>query len=74
MVSVWEWEWELASPWLSMSVSAIAPAGEIADVELVCGGVRLVARITAASAKRLELAEGIPAWAVIKSVTVDRNA
>jgi molybdate transport system ATP-binding protein len=58
---------------LPVTISAVAQAGEIADVEMLCGGVRLVARITAASARRLELAEGAPAWAIIKSVTVDRT-
>jgi molybdate transport system ATP-binding protein len=58
---------------LPVTVSQIAFADELADIELVCGGAKLVGRITAASAKRLELAPGIPAYAVIKSVTVDRG-
>jgi molybdate transport system ATP-binding protein len=42
-----------------------------ANLQLVCGGTRLVARITRASADRLQLAPGKPVFAIIKSVTVD---
>ncbi len=42
-----------------------------ADVQLLCGATRLVARITRASLQRLNLAPGKPVFAVIKSVTVD---
>jgi len=42
-----------------------------ADVQLLCGRTRLVARITRASLERLALAAGKPAFAIIKSVTVD---
>ena len=59
---------------LAATVSAVAISGGLADVELLCGATRLVARITATSARRLELAGGVAAYAVIKSVTVDRNA
>jgi molybdate transport system ATP-binding protein len=59
---------------LPVIVSRIALVGELADVELLCGAARLVARITAASARRLELAAGARVYAIVKSVTVDRNA
>jgi molybdopterin-binding protein len=36
-----------------------------------CGSARLVARVTAASVRRLELAKGMQVFAVIKSVTVE---
>lgn len=42
-----------------------------ADVQLLCGRTRLVARITRASLRRLALAAGKPVFAIIKSVTVD---
>jgi molybdate transport system ATP-binding protein len=42
-----------------------------ADVQLLCGRTRLVARITRASLERLALAAGKPVFAIIKSVTVD---
>lgn len=58
---------------LPVTVTALAESGELCDVELACGAAKLVARITAASAKRLELAAGLAAYAVIKSVTLDRG-
>jgi molybdate transport system ATP-binding protein len=45
----------------------------LADVELAAGAARLVARITAASASRLELAAGTEVFAIIKSMAVDRG-
>jgi len=42
-----------------------------ADVQLLCGATRLVARITCASLERLQLASGKPVFAIVKSVTVD---
>jgi molybdate transport system ATP-binding protein len=42
-----------------------------ADVQLLCGTTRLVARITRASLERLKLVTGMPVFAIIKSVTVD---
>jgi len=42
-----------------------------ADVQLLCGKTRLVARITRASLERLALSPGKPVFAIIKSVTVD---
>ena len=42
-----------------------------ADVQLICGNTKMVARITRASLERLKLAPGMPVFAIIKSVTVD---
>jgi molybdate transport system ATP-binding protein len=57
---------------LPARITAISDAeGLNADVQLACGGVRLVARITRASVKRLALAEGQNMFAVVKAVTVD---
>lgn len=41
-----------------------------ADVQLACGAMRLVARITQASSARLGLETGKPVFAIVKSVTV----
>lgn len=48
--------------------------GDPSDVQIACGPTRLVARITRASAARLELAPGMPVFAIVKSVTVDASA
>jgi len=45
-----------------------------ADVQLLAGDVRLIARITQYSVSRLGLTPGMPAYAIVKSVTVDRRA
>ncbi len=42
-----------------------------AEIVLRCGSARLVARVTAASVRRLELAKGLQVFAVIKSVIVE---
>ncbi|HTT99545.1 MAG TPA: molybdenum ABC transporter ATP-binding protein [Rhizomicrobium sp.] len=47
--------------------------GPQAEVQLACGVSRLVARITRASVARLELVEGAPVFAIIKSVIVDSS-
>src|SRR5262249_2358272 len=44
-----------------------------ADVLLDTAGTKLLARITEYSARRLGLAVGVQAFAIIKSVTVDRG-
>ncbi len=59
---------------LAARVAAVAENGLQADVQLACGATRLVARITAASARRLGLAPGKPVFAIVKSVTVDAPA
>jgi molybdate transport system ATP-binding protein len=41
-----------------------------ADIQLVCGPTRLVARITRASCERLQLCEGLEVFAIVKSVMV----
>lgn len=48
--------------------------GPYADLQLDCGGTRLIARITRHSADRLKLTVGTNVFAVIKSVTIDRRA
>jgi molybdate transport system ATP-binding protein len=56
---------------LPVTIVAVHADGAKAEVEMRCGGARLVARLTAASAQRLELAAGVEAFAVIKSVIVE---
>ena len=56
---------------LPVIVGAVRVEGARADVIMHCGTATLLARITAASARRLELAAGISAFAIIKSVTVE---
>jgi molybdate transport system ATP-binding protein len=55
---------------LPATVSAIR-FGAQTDVQIAMGPARLVARITRASAKRLELAPGMAVFAIVKSVIVD---
>ncbi len=58
---------------LAGTVAQISPSGAQADVRLDCGGAPLVARLTARSVQRLALAPGRPVYAVIKSVSFERN-
>ncbi|GAA0577756.1 molybdenum ABC transporter ATP-binding protein [Rhizomicrobium electricum] len=58
---------------LPCSIAAIKPVGDHVDVQLRCGGTRLVSRITGASATRLQLASGQQVYAVVKAVTVARE-
>ena len=53
------------------TVAAMSERAGQADIQLACGATRLVARITAASARRLALSPGKPVYAIVKSVTVD---
>jgi molybdate transport system ATP-binding protein len=55
-------------------VAAPMESGTHADVQLRCGRVRFLARITRASLKRLCLREGETIFAIIKSVAVDPQA
>jgi molybdate transport system ATP-binding protein len=55
---------------LSGRVSAVGGDGAQADVQLLCGNTRFVARITQASAARLALSPGKPIYIIVKSVTV----
>jgi len=55
-------------------VSALRAGGDQADVQLLCGATRLVARITGASRARLGLEPGVAVFAIVKSVTVEREA
>jgi molybdate transport system ATP-binding protein len=57
---------------LSCSVKAIRESGDEADVQLMCGTTRLVARITASSRARLQLEPSTAVYAIVKSVTVER--
>jgi molybdate transport system ATP-binding protein len=57
---------------LSATVAAMRISGDVhADVQLTVGSAKVVARITRASLERLGLREGIPVFAIVKSVTVD---
>jgi molybdate transport system ATP-binding protein len=58
---------------LAGKVREIMPSGAQADVRLDCGGALLLARLTAKSVQRLALAPGRPVYAVIKSVSFERN-
>jgi molybdate transport system ATP-binding protein len=59
---------------LPCRVRTVRVGGDEADVALLCGATRLVARITRASLTRLGLEQGTAVYAVIKSVTVEREA
>jgi len=59
---------------LACVVNAIRESDDEADVQLMCGSTRLVARITAASRARLDIKPGLAVYAVVKSVTVERGA
>ena len=59
---------------LACRVKAIRESGDEADVQLLCGRTRLVARITASSRARLRLEPGAAVYAIVKSVTVERTA
>jgi molybdate transport system ATP-binding protein len=48
--------------------------GAFVDVQLDCGGTRLLARITGRSLERLKLERGQQVYALAKSVTLDRRA
>lgn len=50
------------------------PNADEANVQLMCGPTRLVARITHASQERLGLEPGVEVFAIVKSVTVEREA
>jgi molybdate transport system ATP-binding protein len=60
---------------LAGRVAAIVPDGNgaQAEVRLDCNGAALTARVTAKSVQRLRLAPGLPVFAVIKSVSFERN-
>jgi len=50
-----------------------AEQGPIIEIALDAGGTRLLARVTRLSADLLRLAPGVPVWALIKSVALDRH-
>ena len=58
---------------LPVTISSVRLDGPRAEVEMYCGRARLVARVTAASVSRLELAPDVAAFAVIKAVIVEGN-
>ncbi|MCR9257077.1 MAG: molybdenum ABC transporter ATP-binding protein [Alphaproteobacteria bacterium] len=47
--------------------------GPFLEVQVTCGGTKILSRITRRSAQRLGLAEGSPVTAVVKTATVDRR-
>jgi molybdate transport system ATP-binding protein len=55
---------------LRVTVEQVTITDDLCDVVLSAGPAPLLARITAASARRLALAPGLPVFAIIKSVTV----
>lgn len=55
---------------LRVTVRQVTVTDDICDVVLSAGPAPLLARITAASARRLALAPGLPVFAIIKSVTL----
>jgi molybdate transport system ATP-binding protein len=59
---------------LPVTVAAIGRGPRQADVQLALGAARMVARITLASAKRLELAPGAHVFAIVKGVIVDSSS
>jgi molybdate transport system ATP-binding protein len=58
---------------LSCVVRALRTKDGEADVQLLCGATKLVARITDASRVRLSLEPGASVFAIVKSVTVGRQ-
>jgi molybdate transport system ATP-binding protein len=54
-------------------VQVTQETGTVADVELDCGGARLLARITRKSAASLGLEAGVRVFAVIKTVALDER-
>ncbi len=60
---------------LAARVAGIVPDGNgaQAEIRLDCNGAALTARVTAKSVHRLGLAPGLPVFAVIKSVSFERN-
>jgi molybdate transport system ATP-binding protein len=55
-----------------VTAARIADASH-ADVQLLCGATKIVARITRASLARLDIKPGIPMFAIIKSVIVEQR-
>jgi molybdate transport system ATP-binding protein len=56
---------------LPVTVTAVRVEGARAVVTMRCGTAKLMARVTAASVQRLDLAPNVAAFAVIKAVTVE---
>jgi molybdate transport system ATP-binding protein len=51
-----------------------AQEGPIVEVRLDCSGEALLARLTQYSVERLRLSPGIPVFALVKSVALDRRS
>jgi molybdate transport system ATP-binding protein len=58
---------------LPATVLGVRLDGAYADVQLGCGATKMLARITAASAARLELMPGAQVFAIVKSVIANRS-
>jgi molybdate transport system ATP-binding protein len=56
----------------SVSAARIADSSH-ADVQVLCGATKIVARITRASLARLDIKPGMPLFAIIKSVIVEQR-
>jgi molybdate transport system ATP-binding protein len=54
-------------------VTALRESGHALEVDIDCNGVRLAARLTRKSAVTLGLAAGMPVYAIVKAVTMDRG-
>lgn len=55
-------------------IAEIGPRdGPIAEIRVDCGGEALIARLTRYSVERLRLDLGVPVFALIKSVALDRR-
>jgi len=60
---------------LAGTVAAIGEAsGASVDVQVDVGGTALIARVTRKSATALGLAPGVPVYALVKSVAIDRHS
>lgn len=75
MLSVGEPKQVSALNVLKGTVSAVgASKGPIVEVRIDCAGEALVARLTRYSVEHLGIAEGLPVFALIKSVAIDRGS
>jgi molybdate transport system ATP-binding protein len=54
-------------------VTALRESGQDVQVDIDCNGVRIAARLTRKSAATLGLAAGMPVYAIVKAVTMDRS-
>jgi molybdate transport system ATP-binding protein len=54
-------------------VTALRESGQDVEVDIDCNAVRVAARLTRMSAATLGLAAGMPVYAIVKAVTMDRS-